>query len=45
MRKSSVKKTLPSGEDPLSLKQDGASETPQMKLGVLLEAKMKLDEW
>lgn len=40
-----VGKDLPSGEDPLSLVLDGASETPPMKLGALLETKMKLSEW
>lgn len=34
-----VGKDLPSGEDPMLLKLDGASETPPMKLGALLETK------
>lgn len=40
-----VVKYLPSGEDPLLLELDEASETPPMNLGALLETKMKLSEW
>lgn len=36
-----MNKILPNGEDPLSLELDEASETPSIKLGVLLEEKMK----
>lgn len=40
-----VGKNLPSGEDPLLLELDEASETLPMKLGALLETNMKLSEW
>ena len=40
-----VGKDLPSGEDPLLLELDEALETLPMKLGALLETKMKLGEW
>lgn len=40
-----VGKDLRSGEDPLLLELYGASETPPMKLGALMETKTKLSEW
>ena len=40
-----MKKTLPSGEDPLLLELDGASYTDLMELDVLLGTKVKLGEW